>query len=206
MVIGLGTGRTASHAIREIGKLVASGLSFTAISTSEASTRQAESLGIKVSTLDEHPVIDVTIDGADEVDPQLNLVKGKGGALLREKIIASSSLEEIIVVDETKLVGRLGEKEAIPVEILRFGYLNTVKHLSLLDCTASLRRQNGNVFVTDNGNYIADCSFAPIEDPSRLHDRINAIPGVVENGMFLNMASRVLVGKQDKVIVMERGS
>lgn len=204
MVIGLGTGRTASYAVRKIGQLARAGMKLTAISTSDATTALAEAEGITVSSLDDHPVIDVTIDGADEVDPSLNLVKGKGGALLREKIIASSTREEIIVVDESKLVGRLGEKEAVPVEILKFGYLGTAGHLSALGCSVALRMQDGRLFVTDNGNYIADCRFASINQPFELQSRINTIPGVIDNGMFLGMATRVLVGREKEVTVLER--
>ena len=204
MVIGLGTGRTASYAIRKIGKLVRAGMKITAVSTSDATTALAEAEGINVSSLDEHPIIDVTIDGADEVDPSLDLVKGKGGALLREKIIAYSTKDEIIVVDESKLVGRLGEKEAIPVEILKFGYLSTVSHLSDIGCNVTLRTQDGHLFVTDNGNYIADCRFSSINRPHELHSRINTIPGVIDNGMFLDMAARVLVGREREVTVLER--
>ena len=204
MVIGLGTGRTASYAIRKIGKLVRAGMKITAVSTSDATTALAEAEGINVSSLDEHPIIDVTIDGADEVDPSLDLVKGKGGALLREKIIAYSTKDEIIVVDESKLVGRLGEKEAIPVEILKFGYLSTVSHLSDMGCSVTLRTHDGHLFVTDNGNYIADCRFSSINQPYELHSRINTIPGVIDNGMFLGMAARVLVGREREVTVLER--
>ena len=125
-------------------------------------------------------------------------------AVLREKIIAYSTRDEIIVVDESKLVGRLGEKEAIPVEILKFGYLNTVSHLSDLGCSVALRMQDGHLFVTDNGNYIADCRFTSINQPSELHSRINTIPGVIDNGMFLGMAARVLVGREREVTVLER--
>lgn len=204
MVIGLGTGRTASYAIRKIGGMVKSGMEFTAIPTSAASSELAESLGIRISTLEEHSVIDVTIDGADEVDPSLNLVKGKGGALLREKIVADSTKQEIIVVDEGKLVRRLGEKEAVPVEVMRFGYLHTAGRLASLGCKAVTRQEGGSFFITDNGNYIVDCIFPLIEDPARLQERINTIPGVVDNGLFIGMASRAVVGGPTDVRILDK--
>lgn len=203
MVVGLGTGRTAAFAVRRIGAMVSEGMNLVGIPTSDATAKLASSLGIELSTLEENPDIDVTIDGADEVDPALNLVKGKGGALLREKIIASSTKEEIIVVDAAKVVTRLGEKESIPVEILTFGYKHTLQLLSALGCEAIVRRSGNALFVTDNGNYIADCRFQAIENPYELQSRINVQPGVVENGLFLGMASRVLVGKPAGVEVME---
>lgn len=204
MIVGLGTGRTAAYAIRRIGAMVAGGMRLVAISTSNASSELAESLGIPVSTLEEHPVIDVTIDGADEVDRSLNLVKGRGGALLREKIVAASTREEIIVVDEGKMVDRLGDKEAIPVEVLRFGYLNTARHISALGCEASARMEGDRPFVTDNGNFIFDCRFPAIGDPLRLQEKINTIPGVVENGIFVGMAARVIVGRGSDVHILEK--
>lgn len=205
MVIGLGTGRTASFAVRKIGSMVEAGMHFIAIPTSESTAKLASSLGIELSTLDEHPDIDVTIDGADEVDPALNLIKGKGGALLREKIIASWTREEIIVVDEAKLVGRLGERESIPVEVLTFGYRHTLRLLSGLGSEAGIRMSGNVPFVTDNGNYIADCRFRAIDDLKSLQSTINVQPGVVENGLFLGMASRVIVGGASGIKVMESG-
>lgn len=203
MVIGLGTGRTAAFAVRKIGSMVSQGMHFTAIPTSESTARLASSLGIELSTPDEHPDIDVTIDGADEVDPSLNLIKGKGGALLREKIIASSTREEVIVVDEAKVVSSLGEKESIPVELLTFGYRHTIRLLSALGCEVALRMSGNAPFVTDNGNYIADCKFPPIKNPTELQSRINVLPGVLENGLFLGMTARVLIGGPSGVRVLE---
>lgn len=203
MVIGLGTGRTASYAIRKIGEMVQSGMSFTAVSTSEASSRLAASLGLEISTLDEHPEIDVTIDGADEVDPALNLTKGKGGALVREKIIAAATKMEVIVVDSEKLVSRLGEREAIPVEIMRFGSRSTLARLTSLGCRPALRMSGSSPFVSDNGNLIADCNFSPIEKPRVLEERINMIPGVVENGIFTGLTGTVIVGRETGVELLQ---
>ncbi len=204
MVVGLGTGRTAAFAVRHLGEMAGEGMSFIAVSTSEATSKLAASVGIEVSTLDEHPAVDLTIDGADEVDPGLELIKGKGGALLREKIIAASTSMEIIVVDEAKLVDCLGEKEALPVEVLRFGLRSTMSRLTVLGCTASLRSSGGAPFVTDNGNYIVDCAFGPIRDPAGLHSLVNCTPGVVDNGLFLGMAKKVVVGGPEGVRIMER--
>lgn len=198
-VLGLGTGRTASLAIDMIAAMASEGMEFICIPTSNATEQYARKLGLKLSSMDEHPEIDYTIDGADEFDIHRNLIKGKGGALLREKIVASATREEIIVVDEEKAVQRLGEKEAVPVELFPYGYRATLRKLEALGCTPLLRMNNGRHFVTDNGNLIADCKFGPISDPQELHRRLNDIPGVLENGIFLGLAKKIVVGTAEGI-------
>ncbi|SDN70817.1 ribose-5-phosphate isomerase [Paenibacillus sp. yr247] len=196
MIVGLGTGSTAYWAIQEIGKKINSGLHIKAVATSIHSENLAKELGIHLIPFSEIEEIDVTIDGADEVDDEWNLIKGGGGALLREKIVASSSKQLIIVIDESKIVNRLGNFP-LPVEIVKFGYEITLRKLSALGCTPKLRIFENNPFTTDNGNYIIDCDFRSIEQPRELHDEINRITGVVDNGLFVNMAAKVIVGYQD---------
>ncbi|MGH2644253.1 MAG: ribose-5-phosphate isomerase RpiA [Chitinophagaceae bacterium] len=196
MIVGLGTGSTAFWSIEKIGKMVAGGLQIKAIATSNQSEKQAKNLHIPLISFSELDHIDVDIDGADEVDENLNLIKGGGGALLREKIIASSSRKMIVVVDESKMVKTLG-KFPLPVEVIPFGWEMTFRKLRSFGCTPVLRKKNDQVFVTDNGNYIIDCSFGSISAPDDLHSKINNIPGVVENGLFANMCNAVIVGYED---------
>ncbi len=204
MVVGLGTGRTANHAVRKLASMAAAGIHFVGIPTSEATALLARELGLTVSTMDEYPDISVTIDGADEVDASLNLIKGRGGALLREKIVAAASAKEVIVVDEEKVVRSLGMKEPVPVEMVRFGFRSTMVHLGELGCEPVLRKVGGTAFVTDSSNFIADCRFRKIGDPLRLSAEINSIPGVVENGLFAGIASVVYVGGANGVRTMRR--
>lgn len=193
MVVGLGTGRTAYLAIQKLGDKVKEGLKIKAIATSTGSEELARELGINLISFSEIENIDITIDGADEVDKDYNLIKGGGGALLREKIVASSSKELFIVVDESKLVDKLGTFP-LPVEIVKFGYEMTIRKLHALGCETRLRQAEGKAFITDNGNYIVDCYFNSIDNPRELHEKINSIPGVVDNGLFINMTSKVIVG------------
>jgi len=199
MVVGLGTGSTTVFAIRKIGELVASGWDITGIPTSVASENLAESLGIRLSILEEHPSVDVTIDGADEVDPELNLIKGMGGALLREKIVAESTKKEIIIVDESKLVKKLGTKSPLPVEVVQYGAERCRRLIEKLGCTPEFRKKDGKRYVSDNGNYIFDCRFNGIDDPRKLDRGLCGITGVVENGMFLGLTHAVLVASPDGV-------
>lgn len=196
MIVGLGTGSTAFWAIEKIGKMVMEGLQITAVATSVTSEEQAEKLHIPLISFAELDHIDVDIDGADEVDENMNLIKGGGGALLREKIIASSSKKMIVVVDESKMVETLG-KFPLPAEVIPFGWEMTFRKLQSFGCTPVLRKKNQEVFVTDNGNYIIDCSFGSIPSPGDLHSQLNNIPGVVENGLFTNICSTVIVGYAD---------
>ena len=197
MIVGLGTGSTAAYAIKRIGARVAEeNLQIRAIATSQRSEDLARELNIPIVSFEEIEQIDLTIDGADEVDEQLNLIKGGGGALLREKVVATNSRELIIIVDETKLVKRLG-KFPLPVEVVPFALPVVKRQLEQLGCAANLRMQNNNNYITDNGNYILDCSFGEITLPAQLHDAIKAITGVVDNGLFIQLAKTVIAAYED---------
>lgn len=194
MTIGLGTGSTAYWAIEKIGELVnKEKWKVKAIATSFRSQKQALGLGIPIMDFSDIKSIDVTIDGADEVDGQLQLIKGGGGALLREKIVATNSKQMIVVADESKWVKTLG-KFPLPVEIVHFGWERTFDKLQILGCTAN-RRMNGNEpYLTDNGNFIIDCAFGEIKDAPALHESVNSITGVVDNGLFIQIASKLVLG------------
>ncbi len=199
MIVGLGTGSTANWAIQRIGHKIKKGLNIRAIATSKDSEIMARGLGIQLITFSEMEVINITIDGADEVDNEWNLIKGGGGALLREKIVASASQKLVIIVDESKLVNRLG-KFPLPVEVVKFGYEMTIRNLNKLGCDPKLRVLGNRPYITDNGNYIIDCDFKTIEQPAELHNEINMIPGVVDNGLFINIARNVIVGYNDGTV------
>lgn len=201
MVVGLGEGSTAIWAVRRIGALLQAGelRDIVGIAASVRMENEARSLGIPLTTLAEHPVIDVTIDGADEVDPRLNLIKGGGGALLREKIIAQASQREIIVVDESKLVERLGTRWAVPVEVIPFGYYSQYRYLESLGAVVMLRERDGQVYHTDQGNVILDCNFGPIADVATLAGELKGRTGIVEHGLFLGLATDVLVASAQGV-------
>jgi ribose 5-phosphate isomerase A len=168
----------------------------------------AKELGIPLTTLLDHPVIDLTIDGADEVDPKLNLIKGLGGALTREKVVAANSIKEIIVVDESKLVEQLGTKAPLPVEIIKFSWNTCKSKLESLQCEPILRKDKKNPqvnYVTDNDNYVLDCRFKGIQSPTELELQINNIPGVIENGLFLNLTDLVVVASAEGIKVLTSG-
>lgn len=197
MVVGLGTGSTAKYAIEKIGQRIEEeNLNIEAIPTSLKTEKRAENANIPLTQLDSANKIDLTIDGADEVDPQSKLIKGGGGALLREKIIASNSKKNIIIVDKSKMVDILGKSFDLPVEILSYGYKAIKEKIETLDCTATLRTKDQEIWETDNGNYIVDCSFPKIDDPESLSKDLNIIPGVVENGLFLDLADKIIIGKE----------
>jgi ribose 5-phosphate isomerase A len=208
MVVGLGSGATAAFAVRRIGHLLQTRRlqRILGIPTSRAVEALAREQGIALTTLDEHPEIDVTIDGADEVDAALRLVKGAGGALLREKIVARASRCEIIVVDESKLVPRVGTRVPLPVEVVPFGWTLTAKALSGLGAEVARRMKGGEPFLTDEGHYIIDCRFGPIEDPAALAAAIKAVPGVVEHGLFLGLADLVIVAGQEGLRLLRAAS
>ncbi len=204
MVLGLGTGSTAAMAVEALGIRVREGLRVVGIPTSERTAAQARGLGIPLATLAEHQRIDLTIDGADEVQTDtLDLIKGLGGALLREKIVAASSRRMTVIVDEAKLVGRLGERVRLPVEVVAFGWQATAARLRELGCDPALRG-GSDPFRTDGGNLVLDCAIEPASDPAALHARIKAVVGVVETGLFIGMATRVIVGTPDGPRVLER--
>ena len=204
MVVGLGTGSTVEFAVEKLGELVKGGLDIKGIPTSLKTKRLATELKIPLIELDDRTEIDITIDGADEVDSNLNLIKGGGGALTREKIIAFHSKKVIIVVDETKIVKGLGCDSFLPVEVTKFGWSATKKALEGLGCTGELRKIMDEAFITDNQNYIIDCDFGKITEPEVLEKDINNIPGVLENGLFIGLADEVIVGSKQGIMTLER--
>jgi ribose 5-phosphate isomerase A len=206
MVVGLGTGSTAVYAVRRLGALLAEGhLSrIVGIPTAEVTASEAERCGVLLGALDDHPSVDVTIDGADEIDPQLNLIKGLGGALLREKIVAAASRRFIIVADERKRVDRLGLQTPVPVEVVPFARRPTADYLTSLGARVVERQQDGRPFITDEGNLILDCYFAGLRDPQATAQLIRAQPGVVEHGLFLGMATEAIVAGARGVVLYER--
>lgn len=201
MVLGLGHGSTARHVVDIIGERINSGAlrDIVGVPTSEYTKAQARTLGIPLATLAERPILDLAIDGADEVDPDLNLIKGLGGALLREKIVESAARRFIVVVDASKLVERLGTRGPLPVEVTQFAWEAHARWLKSLDCLAVLRREaDGAPFVTDNGNYIIHCTFPDgISDPVALGRTLTDHPGVLEHGLFLGMATEVVVAGEN---------
>jgi ribose 5-phosphate isomerase A len=205
MVVGIGSGSTSAFAIAALAQRVARGLRITAIPTSEASAGLARHFGVPLTGFAEHHRIDLAIDGADQVERgTLALVKGLGGALLREKIVASASARFLVIVDDSKLVPRLGGQTPLPVEVARFGWQTTLDRLAALGGAPRLREESGDVFVSDNGNFIADCGFAEIADAAALEARLASIPGVVESGLFIGLASAVIVGGATGVEVIPR--
>ena len=204
MIIGLGTGSTAYYAIKKVGELVRNGLKIKAVPTSKETAELAAEEGIELVELADVEALDLTIDGADEVDKNFNLIKGGGGALLREKIVASATEKLIIVVDESKLVEFLGAFP-LPIEITPFSWQYTKRMVEKFSCSSEIRKEDGKIYQTDNGNYILDCDFAKIEDPIKLTVELNKLPGVVENGIFAEMAEIVVVGYNDgRVEVLEK--
>ena len=207
MVVGLGTGSTAECVIDSLGERVRQGLRFVGIPTSKRSEAQARGRGIAISGVSSHATIDLTIDGADEVERgTLNLVKGLGGALLREKIVAAASTRMVVVADHSKLVDRLGTRAPIPVEVSSFGWEPAARQLGLLGLTPTPRRDRGGpLFVTDGGNMILDCATAPLADPAETEAAIRAIVGVFECGLFVGRTSLALVAGAEGVQRVERG-
>jgi ribose 5-phosphate isomerase A len=196
MIVGLGSGSTAALAVSALGKRVGEGLRIIGIPTSERTAAQARALEIPLATLAEYSQIDVTIDGADEVETgSLDLIKGLGGALLREKIVADASQRFVIVVDETKIVKHLGERGPVPIEVVPFGWQAAARKLTDLGANAVLRKgADGEPFRSDGGHYILDCKFGPIADTKALASELDHIVGVVEHGLFIGLTSEVHVG------------
>jgi ribose 5-phosphate isomerase A len=206
MIVGLGSGNTARLTVAAIGERVKSGLKIIGIPTSEETADEARGLQIPLSTLGEYSRIDVTIDGADEVElGTLNLIKGGGGNQLREKIVATASSRLVIVVDEMKVVNQLGTHAKVPVEVAQFGWQATARSLAKLGANPDLRlHADGKPFITDGGNYILDCAFGPIASATTLETRLNSVVGVVEHGLFLGMAAEVLIGTNEGVKQLDR--
>ncbi len=205
MVVGLGSGSTANKAIQLIGqKVKEEGIEIIGIPTSTASDLLGRAVGIRIGELDDHPQVDLTIDGADEVDSSLNLVKGLGGALVREKIVAASSRVEMIVIDDSKMVDHLCQKAPLPVEIIKYSSKSTMRKLAALGCVPELRMAEDEPFISDNLNYIVHCKFERIDDPRAMETEIGMIPGVVDSGLFIGLASKVIVASSEGVRILER--
>jgi ribose 5-phosphate isomerase A len=209
MKLGLGTGSTAKHFVELLGERVSTGLRVVGVPTSEATRADAQRCGVPLTTLDEIDRLDLTVDGTDEVDPALNLIKGGGGALLREKIVAAASDRMIVIADDSKWVDVLG-RYPLPVEIIPFGQAATERAMreAFADCGISgqmaLRKaRDGHVFVTDGGHWIVDAHLGRIMDPARLAERLSAIPGVVEHGLFIGLASTAVLAGAQGICVVE---
>lgn len=205
-VLGLGTGRAATAFVAELGERVAAGLAVRGVPTSETTARLARELRIPLVGLEDVEEIDVTFDGADEVDERLDMIKGYGGALVREKIVAAASRRRVMLVGAEKLVRRVGERGRLPVEVVPFGLPLASRRLAGLGCRPRLREEAGKPVVTDNGNRILDCGIEALENPVGMESAIRAIPGVVGTGLFLGMADVVLVQDGSQVKVLERSS
>jgi len=206
MKLGLGSGSTARHFVDLVGERVKAGLEVRCVATSEGTAAQAKALGIALGTLDDIPELDLTVDGADEVDPELRLIKGGGGALLREKIVASASKRMVVIVDSTKFVPRLGAFP-LPIEVVPFGLAATRRHIERafveLGLAGSIRlRGESSPFVTDGGHYILDCSLGAIAEPERLSQVLSPIPGVVEHGLFIDLAHAAIIAGAEGVEVL----
>jgi ribose 5-phosphate isomerase A len=212
MVVGLGTGSTAVHAVRAIGRMLANGRlhNILGIPTSEETRQEAERIGIPLTSFDENPVIDITIDGADEIDPNFNLIKGLGAALLREKIVATASKQMIVVIDDRKIVHKLGTRAPVPVEVIPFARKPIETYLKTLGGRPVLRmdRKTGqNPVITDEKNIIFDCWFdGGLDNPMEMGQAIRSQPGVVEHGLFFNLATRAVVAAPDGIQILERGA
>jgi ribose 5-phosphate isomerase A len=210
MTLGLGTGSTAARFVDLLGRRVAQGLKVSCVATSEATRAQAERLGIALIDLDHRPFLDLAVDGADEIDGELRLIKGGGGALLREKIVATASERMVVIADHTKRVATLGAFP-LPVEVVQFGVAATRNMIDVLAADAgcegeiTLRKQaDGRPFVTDGGNFILDCAFGRIGEPEALDEALKLVPGVVESGLFLGIADAAIIAGPDGVVMLER--
>ncbi|MBT9588167.1 ribose-5-phosphate isomerase RpiA [bacterium] len=198
MVVGLGTGSTSLHMVRLLSERVAQGLRVEAVATSEAIAAEARRLGIVlVADYPNFQRVDVTLDGADEVDEEGRLIKGGGGALLREKLVATASTRLVIMIDESKRVKCLGQNWPIPVEIVPFGWARLQKRIEELGAKVQLRLHEGRPFVTDQNNYIFDCNFGPMADPEKVHAQLIQLTGVVETGLFLGLTNTLVIGAED---------
>jgi ribose 5-phosphate isomerase A len=208
MVVGLGSGTTASLVIQQLGERVRrEGLNLVGVATSEASARLAHSLNIPLRDLDDVETLDLDIDGADEVDPQFRMIKGRGGALLREKIVAAASRRRAIVVAPGKRVDRLGRKYPVPLEVSPFGVRHTERYLRELGATTSIRlREDGSPLITDGGHKIIDCRFASIDNPEQLDQCLRSVIGVFETGLFIGLCDLLIVGHEDQAELIERPS
>lgn len=203
MILGLGTGSTAYYMIKKVGELVAKGMNIKAVATSKSTEKLAKELNIPLLSIDEVEKIDLAIDGVDEIDSDFNAVKGGGGALFREKMVANLAKEVIWIMDESKLVDDIGEFP-LPVEILPYGYTHTLKKLRDNSLNPVLRLRDGKTFVTDNGNYIADLHIGKPINTDNVLRILNNITGVLEVGLFINMCDRIIIGTDNGVKVIEK--
>ncbi|MCU1376901.1 MAG: rpiA [Actinomycetia bacterium] len=204
-ILGLGTGRAAADFIRALGRQVAMGLDVCGVPTSKASAELAKSLGIPLVSLDDVDSVDVAFDGSDEVDPNLDMIKGRGGALVREKIVAAAAKKFIVLAGEEKMVATLGEKGALPVEVIPFALGFCRRKLEALGCKTEPRKTpDGSLYISDNGNPILDCHIAALSDPAGLERAILSLPGVVDTGLFLGMAHVVIVGDGATARILRR--
>ncbi len=206
MIIGLGTGSTANYAIKIIAEKIKDGslTNIKGIPSSKGSEQLAKELNIPLTTIDENPIIDVTLDGADEVDQNLNIIKGGGGALLREKILAQASKKEIIMIDVEKLSDHLGQKWVLPVEVIPFALGSEKLFIESLGASVTLRVKNEKPFITDEGNNILDCNFGVIKKPKDLAAKLNNRAGIVEHGLFINLCHTLVVGTELEIMIIER--
>ncbi len=203
-VVGLGSGRASRNFVRALGARVQAGLQIQGIPTSRTTADLAKSLRIPLTTLNDVDRVDIAIDGADEVDPALHLIKGYGGALVREKIVAASAERFVILVGAEKLVPVLGSRGKLPIEILPFGVALCLRQLHKFDWQPQLREENGSPFTTDNDNYIIDCSIPALPSPAAWEHKLLAVPGVVGTGLFVDMADTILIQDGERVQVRER--
>lgn len=206
MIVGLGTGSTAAFAVSAIAeRMRTEGITLIGIPTSNRTADQARSLGIPLSSLEEHPQLDLAIDGADEIEiGSLNLIKGAGGALLREKLVEASAKRLVIIADASKKVERLGTRFALPVEVVRFGWQSTFKRVEAVGCEPKLRTDDkGDPFITDEQHYILDCQFGPMATPAQIAEQLKNIVGVVEHGLFIAMAAEAIVATSDDIEILQ---
>lgn len=203
MTVGLGSGSTVNFMLEKLAERIKEGLTIKGIPSSLKTERFAKQLGIPLTDFSNTTKIDIAIDGADEVDPNLHLLKGGGGSLVREKIVDQAADRLIIIVDSSKTVSKLGDSP-LPVEVLPFGFEVTTEQIAAFGCTPVLRKRDGQPFVSDNGNYIVDCKFASIEDPQALHEKLKHITGVVETGLFPQMAHNVIIAREGRIDILER--
>jgi ribose 5-phosphate isomerase A len=202
MILGLGSGSTITFFLKRLGDQVKQGLKITGVSTSNSTTSLAISLGIPLVSIEDVKEIDLTIDGVDEVDPEFNSIKGGGGALLYEKIVASISKKVIWIVDSSKLVKKLGGFP-LPIEIITFGHTHTLKRLKDAGLNPSLRKKDGEIFQSDGGNFIVDLKLKVIDNPVEFEEKLKRLPGVIENGLFINVSDIVIVGKGNNTKILE---
>ncbi len=201
MCLGLGSGSTAGYFVQALGRRFAAGKldGLRCVPSSRAIQHSAEGVGLPLTTLEQEPVLDLAVDGADQVDARGDLLKGLGGALLREKIVAAASREYLIIVDHSKCVARLGQRGPLPVEVLPFGWPAAVRAIEGLGGRPCLRQESGTPVATDQGNYLLDCDFGILDDPAALAGALDAVPAVLGHGLFLGYTTGILVGQQDKV-------